>query len=483
MGAVHGYAVSFAKLYKNFNFAQNLIQMYDVAITGAGPAGYTAAQCAARAGFKTVLFEKQYIGGVCLNEGCIPTKTLLYSAKTLDTVRQAAKYGINVDASPLPDIAKIMARKNRVVRRLCAGIRQKLTSLGVEIVQAQAILKGEDANGNIKIDTHDASFVARYVIVATGSQTVIPPIAGLNETDYWTSAQALCFDEVPQSIVIVGAGVIGMEFASLFNSLGSKVSVVEMLPEILPSVDTDMAAMLRSEYSRRGIDFYLKTKVTAACNENVQIEQLDGKRSLPCRKILLSVGREPVSKNLGLESLNIELDRQAVKVNNRMQTSHPRVYACGDITGISMLAHTAVRQAEVAVASIAGENESMDYSAIPAVVYTQPELASVGYTVQQMQQKGEPYSVVNVPFGVSGRFVAENEMANGVCQLLANGRGEICGCHLLGNPASEIIVMAGIAIASKMTPAQLSRFVFPHPTTGEVLREAAAELHAKIITK
>ena len=342
---------------------------YDIAIVGGGPAGYTAAERAAAGGLKTVLFEKKAIGGVCLNEGCIPTKTLLYSAKLWDTMKGAAKYGIIVPDAPAFDMGKIIDRKDKVVKKLTGGVKMTVGSYGVAIVEKEAVIAGEE-NGMFRIVAGGETYEATYLLVCTGSDTVIPPIPGLSDTDYWTSKEPLESKELPRSLVIIGGGVIGMEFASFFNSMGVKVSVVEMMPEILGAMDKETAGMLRSEYLKRGVNFYLGTKVTAVSHEGVTVEK-DGKASLiEAGKILVSVGRKANLGQAGLDKLNVELLRNGVKVDEHMQTSHPRVYACGDITGRSMLAHTAIRESEVAVNHILGVEDAMNYDCIPGVVYT-----------------------------------------------------------------------------------------------------------------
>ena len=443
---------------------------YDIAIVGGGPAGYTAAERAAAGGLKTVLFEKKAIGGVCLNEGCIPTKTLLYSAKLWDKMKGAAKYGITVPDAPAFDMGKIIDRKDKVVKKLTGGVKMTVGSYGVAIVEKEAVIAGEE-NGMFRIVAGGETYEATYLLVCTGSDTVIPPIPGLSDTDYWTSKEALESKELPRSLVIIGGGVIGMEFASFFNSMGVKVSVVEMMPEILGAMDKETAGMLRSEYLKRGVNFYLGTKVTAVSHEGVTVEK-DGKASLiEAGKILVSVGRKANLGQAGLDKLNVELLRNGVKVDEHMQTSHPRVYACGDITGRSMLAHTAIRESEVAVNHILGVEDAMNYDCIPGVVYTNPEVAGVGKTEEELKALGTGYHIQKLPMAYSGRFVAENELGNGLCKLVLDDGDRIIGCHLLGNPASEIIVAAGIAVQHGYTVEEFQKSVFPHPTVGEIFHE------------
>ena len=444
---------------------------YDVAIIGGGPAGYTAAERAAKGGLSTILFEKNALGGVCLNEGCVPTKTLLYSAKTYDNIRHASKYAVKAE-NPSFDLGKIIARKNKVVKKLTAGIRMKMTEAGATVVNAEASIEGRAEDGTLTIVAADTRYEAANLLICTGSETVIPTIPGLSETAYWTSREALQSKELPASLVIIGGGVIGMEFASFFNSLGVEVHVVEMLDKILGPMDRELSAMLQAEYAKRGVKFYLGHKVTGVHGTEVSVEKDGESFTLTGEKVLLSVGRRPVTKGFGLENLGVEPFRNGVKVNEYMQTSLPNVYACGDITAFSLLAHTAVSEAEVAIDHILGKPHAMSYKAIPGVVYTNPEIAGVGRTEDELQAAGVDYQVKKIPMAFSGRFVAENEMGNGVCKLLLDGEGTLIGAHLLGNPASELIVIAGMAIEQGMKAEQLTRFVFPHPTVGEILKEA-----------
>lgn len=452
---------------------------YQVAIIGGGPAGYTAAEAAGKAGLSVVLFEKQSLGGVCLNEGCIPTKTLLYSAKTYDGARHAAKYAVNVPEVSF-DLPKIIARKQKVVRKLVLGVKGKLTAHNVVIVTGEATII--DRN---HILCGEETYECENLLLCTGSETFIPPIPGVDSVSYWTHRDALDNKELPASLAIIGGGVIGMEFASFFNSLGVQVTVIEMLDEILGGMDKELSAMLRAEYAKRGIKFMLNTKVVSVLQQaqdddesrqspiQVNYETADGSGSVVAAKLLMSVGRRPVTKGSGIENLNLEkTERGNIRVNEQMQTSVPGVYACGDLTGFSLLAHTAVREAEVAIHTIIGKNDAMSYRAIPGVVYTNPEIAGVGETEESLQKKGVTYRAVKLPMAYSGRFVAENEGVNGVCKLLLAEDDTLLGAHVLGNPASEIITLAGMAIELKLTAAEWKRIVFPHPTVSEIFKEA-----------
>jgi dihydrolipoamide dehydrogenase len=444
---------------------------YKVIIIGGGPAGYSAAEAAGKAGLTTLLFEKGNLGGVCLNEGCVPTKTLLYSAKTYDNALHASKYGVAAENVAF-DSAKIVARKSKVVRKLVLGVKAKLTSAGVTVVNGEA---------NI-IDAHTVAcgeerYTADNLIVCAGSDTFVPPIPGTESVHYWTHRDALDAKELPASLVIVGGGVIGMEFASYFCSLGVQVTVVEMLVEILGGMDGELSALLRAEYAKRGIKFLLNTRVTAIAEGEegitVSFENADGASSVTAERLLMSVGRRPVTTGYGLENLPLQRDeRGRLIVDSKMRSGLENVYICGDLNGRSMLAHTAVREAEVAVNNILGKNDEMSYRAIPGVVYTNPEIAGVGQTEESLKKSGTEYVVHKLPMAFSGRFVAENEGVNGVCKMLLSTDGVVLGVHILGNPASEIIALAGMAVEMKMNVEEWKRYVMPHPTVCEILREA-----------
>lgn len=445
---------------------------YQIIIIGGGPAGYTAAETAGKAGLSVLLIEKQNVGGVCLNEGCIPTKTLLYSAKTYDSAKHASKYAVTASEVSF-DLPKIIARKSKVVRKLVLGVKGKLTAHNVALVLGEAQIIDKNT-----VRCGEEIYEGENLILCTGSETFIPPIPGVEAVPYWTHREALDNKELPASLAIVGGGVIGMEFASFFNSLGVTVTVVEMMDEIMGGMDKELSALLRADYTKRGIRFLLSTKVVELSQTEdgavVSYENAEGPGSVTAQKLLMSVGRRPVTKGFGLENLGLErTERGNIIVNEKMQSSLPNVYICGDLTGFSLLAHTAVREAEVAVHTILGKEDAMSYRAIPGVVYTNPEIAGVGQTEEALQAKGIAYRAVKLPMAYSGRFVAENEGVNGVCKvLLSETDNTILGAHVLGNPASEIITLAGMAVELGLTADAWKKIVFPHPTVAEIFREA-----------
>ncbi|MDR2839852.1 MAG: dihydrolipoyl dehydrogenase [Paludibacter sp.] len=446
--------------------------MYDLIIIGGGPAGYVAAERAGHKGLNVLIFEKKNMGGVCLNEGCIPTKTLLYSAKTYDNALHGDKYGITVENLKF-DFEKIVARKNKVVRKLVAGVEGKMKSNHVTVVKGEAIIKGKNSDG-IAVACGDENYLGKNLLICTGSEAFIPPIPGLAEAGdiILTNREILDLRQQPRSLVIIGGGVIGMEFASFYNSLGTQVTVVEMLPEILGGLDGEISAMLRDIYAKKGININLQAKVVKIEGNKVFFEK-DGKTdSVEGEKILVSVGRRPVTKGFGLENLGVELFKGGIKTDEKMRTNIPNVFAAGDVTGFSLLAHTASREGEVVVNNLTARNDRMRYNAIPGVVYTNPEVAGVGETEESAKAKGLKYKVLKLPMAYAGRFVAENEGGAGLCKVLVGEKyGEVIGVHLLGNPSSEIIYGACIAIEQEMTVEELQEVVFPHPTVSEIFKE------------
>ena len=449
--------------------------MYDIAIIGGGPSGYVAAEKAGKNGLKTILFEKKDLGGVCLNEGCIPTKTLLYSAKLYDNARKSEKYGVRVEGTEL-DYKKMSDHKTKVIRKLVAGVGLKMKNAGVEVVKAEAMIEGSTDEGTIRITAGETTYETKNLLICTGSETFIPPIAGLdmntNEA-LVTNRELLALKEAPASLVVIGGGVIGMEFASLYNSIGAEVHIVEMMPEILGAMDSEISAMLRAQYTKKGVHFHLSCKVTRVeCNSVTFVDAEGAEHTVEGEKILVSVGRRPNTQGFGLETLGVALERGGIKVDEQMRTNVEGVYAAGDVTGFSLLAHTASREGEVVINNLCGHPDAMHYNAIPGIVYTNPEVAGVGLTEAQAQQQGIDYECRKLPMAYSGRFVAENEGSEGLCKVVVDKvTSRVLGVHMLGNPCSEIIGSACIAIERGMTIGDLEHVVLPHPTVTEILKE------------
>ncbi len=446
--------------------------MFDLMIIGGGPAGYVAAERAGNKGLKVVLFEKKSMGGVCLNEGCIPTKALLYSAKMYEHAMEGEKFGVYGDNIRF-DYGKMVARKNKLVRKLVGGVNMKMKSNKVTVVEGEAVLQSR-SNEGIELTCNGEKYTGKNVLICTGSESSVPPIPGLKEAGevVVTNREILDLKERPESLVVIGGGVIGMEFACFYQGLGTKVTVIEMLPEILGGLDGEISAMVRNLFDKKGIVFNMNAKVTKVDGNKVTFEK-DGKtETVEGEKILLSVGRRPVTKGIGLENLNIELDRGGIKVDEKMRTNVPGVFAAGDVTGFSLLAHTASREGEVVVNNLTGRNDIMRYNAIPGVVYINPEVAGVGETEESAKAKNIAYKVAKLPMTYAGRFVIENESFNGLCKILIGAKyGEVIGVHMFGTPSSEMIYGACMAIEQEMTLEEMKEVVFPHPTVSEIFKE------------
>ena len=447
---------------------------YFLAIIGGGPAGYTAAEKASKAGKDVVLFEQNAVGGTCLNVGCIPTKSLLYGAKQYYNATHAQKYGVTAENVAF-DFAAMQKRKTIVVRKLVAGIKQRLNNEHCTLVSgAAAIVSRTDEL--VTVSCNGETYEAENLLICTGSTNFVPPIPGIKENEYvWDSTDALAATELPKSIIIVGGGVIGMEFATLYHELGVPVTVIEAMPTILPNLDQDIVNVLLEKYKKAGINILTSTKVESIEGGKVNVKsQISNEQlQISAERILVSVGRRA---NLqGLEALNdLELNRGAIIVDEFMKTNLPNVYACGDVTGKIMLAHVAARQAEVMVGRLLKQIplQRIAYNAIPSVVYTNPEIASVGITEQQAAELNIETEVRQLPMTFSGRFMAENEGETGLCKLVLDTKKQIIlGVHCIGNPCSEFIAAASFAVRMGYTTAEFEQVVFPHPTVSEILHE------------
>lgn len=453
--------------------------VYDLIVLGGGPAGYLAAERAGHEGLSVLLIEERFVGGVCLNEGCIPSKALLYSAKLLDGARYGEKYGVVAGDVRLNHEA-VIARKNKVVRTLVAGVRSKLKKNGVTLVEGRGAISGRNGEG-LQVEANGELFTGKRLLIATGSTPVIPPIKGagegLEKGYVLTNREILDLKSVPDSLVIVGGGVIGLEMASYFNSAGSKVTVIEMLDHVAGSTDREISELLMKNYKKKGVEFRLSAKVVKL-SEGAVVYETGGQRSTAAAdRVLLSIGRRPVTDGIGLEKLGIETERGRIKVDERGRTNVPEVYAAGDVNGRSMLAHTAYREAEVCINNILGKKDIMRYNAIPSVIYTSPEVGCVGETEETAREKGLEFEAVKISMMYSGRYVAENEGGDGICKALIDKKHrKLIGVHLIGSYASEIIYGAGLMIETEMRVNDIKELVFPHPTVCEIIREAIFEV-------
>ena len=443
---------------------------FDIAIMGGGPAGYVAAERAGAKGLSVVIFDKRALGGVCLNEGCIPTKTLLNSAKVLENAHEAAKYGIEVSGVGF-DFGKIMSRKDKVVRKLVSGVGAKMKHVKAEVVMAEAVIK-EKRGEFITIAADGKEFEVTRLLICTGSEAAVPPIPGLDKDQIVTNREILQLKECPESLVIIGGGVIGTEFADFFNAMGTKVTVIEMLPEILTGVDEEIAAFVRREFTKRGIEYHLNARVTALKGREVIFDKDGVSQSVTGGQVLLSVGRRPNVQGIGLENIGVEFTPRGVKIDRHCRTNIPNVYAAGDITGFSLLAHTASREAEVAINHMLGRKDVMRYTAIPGVVYTHPEIAGTGLTEAAAKAQGIDVETRKLPMAYAGRFVAENEGKDGFCKVVVGKKyREILGVHMVGGSCSEMIWGACALIEMQLRVQDVEEIVFPHPTVSEIIKE------------
>ena len=448
---------------------------YDLLIIGGGPAGYRAAERAGHKGMSVVLFEARSLGGVCLNEGCMPTKTLLYSAKIYDYAKGGGeKYGVTATGAAI-DHAKVIARKDKVVKTLVSGVAMQMKGAKVTVVAAPAKVTGKNAEGFV-VTAEGKEYVGKKLIIASGSVAAVPPIPGLKESVAagisLTNREILDLKEVPKKLIVLGGGVIGLEMASYFNSIGSEVTVVEMMDRIGGPTDPEISECLKGLYEKKGVKFMLKTKAVAVNGGKLSVENSDGKAEIEADKILVAVGRRPNTADMGYENIGLYMERGAIKTDDEMKTNVAGVFAVGDVNGKSMLAHTAYREAEVAVNIIAGEKDRMEYNAIPAVIYTNPEVSSVGETEETAKAKGLKYKVVKLPLQFAGRYIAENEGGNGFLKMIFDPDKVLIGAAVIGNPSSEMIFGMAIAITRKLNCNDMAKVVFPHPTVGEIFREA-----------
>jgi dihydrolipoamide dehydrogenase len=453
--------------------------IYDLIVIGGGPGGYTAAERAGGAGLSVLLAEKRVLGGVCLNEGCIPSKTFLNSAKIADYAKNGSTYGVHAEGVKLEHPA-VVKRKNRVVKKLVSGLEMKMKKNKVTVVNGEAVISGRTGDGfQVKVD--GAVYTGKRLLIASGSVPAMPPIPGLDEGYkkgiVLTNREILDIETIPENLVIIGGGVIGLEMASYFNSAGSRVTVVEMLDHIAGPTDREISDILLNNYKKKGIDFRLSAKVTEIKGNDVVFESSDGIHRVSGDNILISIGRKPDTKGLGLETIGVETDRGRIVTDEFLRTNIPEVYAAGDVNGISMLAHTAYREAEVAVNNILGKRDRMRYIAVPSVIYANPEVGSVGETTESARDKGLDVEIIKLPLAYSGRYVAETERGDGIVKVLVDKQYRtIRGLHIIGSYASEIIYGAAVMMETEMRVNDIREIVFPHPTVCEVIREAMFEI-------
>ncbi len=454
---------------------------YDIVIIGGGPGGYVAAIRAAQLGARVALVEKERIGGTCLNHGCIPTKTLVRSVEAYLLAKQAAQYGVDIGGRIAVNFPQMMARKDEVVDTLVTSVIELVKGHKIDIyeglgtilkpglVQVQMDAGGPEPSGQ--------QLAARNIVIATGSVPARLPIPGLDLPGVLTSRQLLALEELPQSLAIVGGGVIGVEFASIFSALGTEVTVVEMLPHLLPPVDRKLARRFQRILSAQGVEVQLDAPVKEISLENgrlrVKFASAKGEGAVEAEKVLLAVGRWPYTEGLGVGELGIRMDGRRILVNESMETSVPGVYAIGDVLGTYMLAHVASYEGEVAVENALGHRRAADYRAVPYCVFTMPELAGVGLGEGEAKEQGLNYQVVRFPFSASGRALAMGETEGQVKMVCEKGSGRVLGLHIMGPRASDLIAEGGLAIQLGATAEDLAQTIHAHPTLPEAVMEAA----------
>ena len=447
---------------------------FDVLVIGGGPGGYLCAERAAQNGLKVALFESRALGGTCLNEGCIPTKTFLNSAKMYRHATESEVFGVVAD-NVTYNHASVVERKNRVVKTLVSGVGATMKANKVTVISDFAKIKGTNDKG-YAVEAGGKEYSGTRLVIATGSETFIPEIPGLCaglETGFVvTNKEILDMTQLPTSLAIIGGGVIGLELAYYFASVGTKVSVIEMTEKIAGAIDNDICKVLKDALEKKGIEFKLSSKVQKICDASVVYEKDGVKNELICDKVLLCAGRKPRTEGFGLEQLVLDMDKNAIKTDEHLCTNTEEVYAIGDVNGKSMLAHTAYREAEVAVNHMLCKDDKMRYDVIPSVIYTDPEVACIGLTKDDAAKRGINAKEIKLPMGYSGRYVAENESVDGFIKLIVNtDNNTLIGCHMVGSYASEIIMTATVMIDTELTVERLQKLVFPHPTVSEIIRE------------
>lgn len=460
------------------------MEKFDIAVIGGGPGGYVAAIKAGQSGKKVCLIEKDNLGGVCLNQGCIPTKTMIKSVEVLNTVKKCSDFGvIGADTSEaVVDMLKLQQRKSRVVKQLTGGVGSLLQGNGVKVFKGTASFLDKNT---LKID--DQQIESDNVIIATGSNPAKLPVS-ISGGEYCpchvpcttrdvcttiiTSEEALELTEIPKSMVIVGGGVIGIEFAYIYANLGTKVTVIEMLDRILPMVDEEITSQVTKMLQKKGIDIFTEAKVTNVAGTEVYFEHDGSKKKVDGSKVLVSIGRVPNTEGLNLEVLGLKMNRKAIKVDKSMRTNIPGIYAIGDVNGESMLAHTASMEGLVAVENILGQNLSIDYSKIPSCIYIHPEIAAVGLTEKQAREKYGEIKVGKFPLAANGKALVEGSTEGIIKVIVESKYEEIVGVHIYGVHATDMISESVLAMSLEATAEEIPWAVHPHPTVAEIIPEA-----------
>jgi dihydrolipoamide dehydrogenase len=456
---------------------------YDVVVIGAGPGGYVAALRASQLGAKVGIVEDTYIGGVCLNVGCIPSKAILRSADVYETLHRAGQFGIQVEGTIRPDWPEIQAVKEQAVKRLTTGVGVLLRKAGVTVLEGRGRLIGVHT---IAVDKGESTqqVEADKVIIATGARPVRLPLPGFELEGVLDSTGALSLDRLPSSLLIVGGGVIGVEFANIFSSFGVEVTVVEMLDRVLPMMDPEISTEITRALRRKKVASYVESRARQIERQgellHVSVTTPQGEEQFDVEKVLVAVGRQANVEDLGLEAIGVEVD-QGITVNERMETSVPGIYAIGDVTGKWWLAHVASKEGVVAAENACGRPAKMDYKTVSSCVFTQPEVATVGLTEAQAREQGYDVTVGKFPFLASGKAVTYGERTGFVKIVSETRYGEVLGLHVVGPHASDLILEGGLALQLEATLDEIDAAIHAHPTLGEAIAEAALDAQGRAL--
>lgn len=456
---------------------------FDIVVVGAGPGGYVAAIRAAQMGAKAAVIEKKKVGGTCLNWGCIPTKALYYSSLTLSAARKAADFGVNVGDITF-DLTKAVERKDEVVKKLVGGVEQLLKGNGVELIRGDGFIESAGKVRVTKFDGTVETIGAKAIIVATGSEPAMIPAFNIDGKNVLTSTEMLSLRKVPESLLVIGGGVMGCEFATIFSTFGSKVMIVELLPTILSTEDKMVSRVIMKRFKETGVNVLTEVSVDRVVVEERGVKTVlkDGREFLT-EKVLVSIGRSFNSSGVGLEGAGVNLDRGKVVVNEQMETNVKGIYAIGDVTGKMLLAHVASVQGGVAVNNALGKNAAMDYSAVPAGIFTDPEIASVGLREKDAAEKGMDVAVGRFPYAASGKALGMGE-SEGFAQIIAEkGTDKVLGCSIVGAHATDLLGEVTLAVKSGARVKDITETIHAHPTLPEIILEAAEDVHGVAIHK
>ncbi len=454
-----------------------MVDQFDIVVVGGGPGGYVAALRASQLGSRVALVEDKYLGGVCLNVGCIPTKALLRSAEVYETIRNARKFGIRVQGKVEPDWAAMQKRKAQISGRLTRGVGSLLKRANVTVLDGRGRLLDARTVEVTGADGAVRQVSAERVILATGSRPIKLPLPGFDLPGVLDSTGALALETLPRRLLIVGGGVIGAEFATLFATLGVEVTIVEMLERMLPMLDAEIGQAVRKSLKRRQVKMYFESKAGRVEQNGdalvVVAETPDGEQRFEVDRVLVSVGRRANTGNLGLEAVGVETRRNGIAVDERMATSVPGIYAVGDVTGAWWLAHVSSKEGVVAAENACGRAARMNYKTVPSCVFTHPEVASVGLTEAQAVEQGYEVQVGRFPMIANGKALTYGEREGWVKVIGEAKYGEILGVHIVGAHASDLILEGGLALSMEATIDEIEATIHAHPTLGESIVEAA----------